>query len=323
MAFRNEQLQKVQLGTESTWGSAVAQDTMIAGKPVLKPAPDVQIESWAEMGYLTNTDAYISGIDGSANLESIPCYEQIHIWLESLLGAVTASGAGPYTRVYDLPLTANPTDHAFYTIASGDSGGAYALVGALLKKLTIEAMTRDKSKLSAEFLGRRVEADTIDTVSKPTATYIRSSDAAISECAIGGTHAAITCAPKGIKLEIDSGLVLYDGMGSLEKCAYDYVGEQTATLSVTARADNSAIQSLAEWALGSAPAVTEREIRILFTSGAQSVQIDFIGRLDSSPDLREFDNGAGIFTLPLTAQSNPSANLTTTAARITVINNTA
>lgn len=316
------QLQQVQVGKESTWGTAVAQTRELAGIESLEIETPVELLNSRSLGTLApSTGAIIAQIDGAAKGAIRANYNQLPILFDSLFGTASPSGGGPYTYAYTAPTTAQPT-RSFLTLAKGDGTDTYSLMGALLSNLTLTASSSEWVMLDTEWVGKNVGTDSLDAVSPTEVVFLAPSHLTVSMGAIGGALTALNCDALSVELAINTNTTIRHGLGTITGCDYNY-GEIEATLKVTAEFSNATSKAVVEGMLGTAPTVQEREIRLEFANTASyDVQIDFVG-IYSEPAVLHTDED-GVITAELSFMAKQDADASASSwCDVTIINTTA
>lgn len=157
-------LRKLQLGRETTAGTAVAASTLWRGVGALKDnRPVTYVEE--DIGIISGADrSYIAQIDGQITLEETPAnFEQIvHIFEAGIrtvgTGVADSTGSG---KIYAYPFatTAAPTIKT-YTIEGGDNQQAEEMEYSFVESFTITGEGGGPLNMSAEWRGRQVSNTT-------------------------------------------------------------------------------------------------------------------------------------------------------------------
>ncbi len=212
-------LRQVQIGKETTWGTAVTATTKLAliSEATFKPA--IETKSAEEIGTLspaTNSDVVFTG-GGTIELKGTLTFEQAPLYYQSMLGPVTATGAGPYSRIHLAPHRSsyNPTS---YTFEYGMAGALYKAVGAILTKLEIEIKKRDFVTFTATFAVKSVSTlSSLASLSEPVATIVRARDYTLYLDPTSGT-ALTTSVPATLiegKMSVTTNVHMKDYVGSI------------------------------------------------------------------------------------------------------------
>jgi len=150
-------LRKIQIGAETTAGTAVAATTIWRGMGT--------IEDQREVLFVEEDIAYISKIDRTLTPmlqaaismdEVVANFEQLPYMLEAGVQTVTPTTEGSgYLYTYTLPTTAKNTINT-YTIEGGDDQEAERMEYAFVQSLTIGGEAGGPLNMSAEWVGRQV-----------------------------------------------------------------------------------------------------------------------------------------------------------------------
>jgi hypothetical protein len=184
-------LRKLQLGRESTAGTAVAATTIWRGLGTLEDTTEV-IFPEEDIGYLSGVDrSYIPKVEGQLELESVEAsFEQFPHILE--MGVMTATpttdgvGSGKiYT--YNFPTTAAPTIKT-YTIEGGDNQQEEEMAYVFCEEFTLEGNAEEAWMMSATLKGRQIAPSTFTgALSIPTVDDMLFQKSKLYIDAIGGT----------------------------------------------------------------------------------------------------------------------------------------
>ena len=185
--------QKIQLGRESTAGTAVAATTIWRGVGgMLKDNTMVTPVDELIGTVLPTTRNYIGQYGGALSMAATPAtYEQLpHIFEAAIktLGTGSSDGVGsgkifPYTG----PTTSVNTIKT-YTIETGDNQQAEEMDYAFVEKFTLSAERGQAVMVSADWIGRAVTNTTFTgALSAPTVYEILSNRSTFYIDAVGGT----------------------------------------------------------------------------------------------------------------------------------------
>ncbi len=157
-------LRNLQYGWESPVGTSVAATHKAVGKAGFKPIIDRMAEE-APRGLRVPVDEFLDVMKGGEiTFEGDLTYEDLLVPLETgLVGGVSATGVGPYTRVY--PYTLAPTLAAVTAEAVIDDGTTkhYQREFAYMtcREFEIGIVMNGKSKLSYTLFGRAEQTSTV------------------------------------------------------------------------------------------------------------------------------------------------------------------
>ena len=154
-------LRKMQIGKETTWGTAVTPTLELRGISDLSFEFDPAIELKGEVGHFTPSIIKERIPEVSASFEMDVSYQHVLYPLAMAFGEPTPSGTGPYTWTFNAPYSA-PSSPKSFTAYYGFSGaGIYKAAGLLANSLTISGNADEDVMLSFEGLARTLEAQSI------------------------------------------------------------------------------------------------------------------------------------------------------------------
>lgn len=165
MAERASVFQGVQLGVESTPGTAVAASKQLQSMS-LTPRIDLGVDVFRPNGNKFITVAAPGKELAGADVEGKLTYTEIVYPLSSLLGAASISGAGPFTWSFT-PSSLNPDTFKTFTVQQGNSVRAEQFAYGLFTGLNISG-SRDGWDIRATMLGQAI-TDGITLTASPTA----------------------------------------------------------------------------------------------------------------------------------------------------------
>lgn len=149
-------LRKLQLGAETTAGTAVAATTLWRGMGTLEDQREVLFVE-EDVGYVSGLDRTLTPMLQSAlSMEEVVCnFEQLPYLLEAGVQTATPTTEGSgYLYTYTLPTTAKNTIQT-YTIEGGDDQEAEEMEYAFVSSLTIGGEAGGPLNMSAEWMGRQ------------------------------------------------------------------------------------------------------------------------------------------------------------------------
>jgi len=191
MAIVLDKQKVVQIGDETTWGTAVAPTIELSGITgvTVKKSIVSEIVQALRGGIVPGRDQLVlkHEVDG-CSIEGYVIYEQIAYFLD-MLDEVTPAGSGPYTYTYAGPTTAQPTPHP-QTLVIGQTNMIYGITGALAKSITFSWNAGEGVKFSLELMGHSVAADTLaalDETASTGLTYALPSHLTVSVDVLAGT----------------------------------------------------------------------------------------------------------------------------------------
>lgn len=320
-------LRKLQLGKETTAGTAVAATTVWRGLGTIEDTREV-VFAEEDVGILGGTDrAYTPVLGGSITFEDTEAtYEQVLHVFEAGIKAVgtgsTDTGGSGKIYTYAFPTTSQNTVRT-YTIEGGDDQQAEEMEYSFVEKFSITGAPKEAVKISADWVGRQVtSAAFTGSIALPAVEEILFGDATLSIDAVGGTLGAGTVASTllGFNMEATTGR---QGVftGDNKYFTFDKGVSPEITLEVTFEHNSSAGTEKAAWRAG-----TARKLRLMMegsaltTTGAtysnKALIIDLAGKWEKFDKLDEAD-GNDIVTGTFRARYNSTAAL---FASITVVN---
>lgn len=298
------QLSWITAAKETTWGTGVTatvkwMDVMDA------PVPDAGAKFVAIPSIRggISKNAYIkakaSEIPPSASWKHFGTYEDISYHLESLMGVVSPTGAGPYVRAGGVPLTAvvaTPRVQTVY-VSNLDStdGFFYKYLGCQASKIAIACKSMDYMTMTVDRLASRVTAADATTAATGTLTDrtvspILGNDMTLFMDAVGGTIGTTAVSPAGYEysLEVDSGRKVDGQLGSpygVQIIEGDWSGKLSLKLIWTASS-----KAYVDATFGTST-VFQKQVRIKHTTGSSQIaQFDFSGSTPASIKINEGAN---------------------------------
>lgn len=168
MAERTSVTQIVQLGVESTEGTAVAANRLL---PSLKIEPAIQqvINHYRALGYKFPTVSSLGKNWSAAKFSGVPTYDELVYLLSSVMGAATPaqiSSTTAYTWAHALSSTAEDTVKTF-TVEQGSALRAHKAAGYRVVDFEL-TWDRDKVEVKGLMVGKAL-TDGITLTSSPTA----------------------------------------------------------------------------------------------------------------------------------------------------------
>ena len=259
-------LRKLQLGRETTAGTAIPATTIWRGMGVIKDNRDVMFPE-EDVGILGGTDrSYIAKYWSELAMPSVEAtFEQIPYVFEAGIklvqtGTVDTAGSG-YVYSYPAPTTAQNT-HSTYTIEGGDDQQAEEFDYAFVKHFNLSGDGQGALMMSADWTGRVTTNSTFTgTLSIPSVEEIIVNNATLyldnSAGTIGTTTASSTLF--GIDLDWTTGVQEYWAVdGSLDFSLTKFTRDDIV-LTMTYEHNATAVTEKAKYRDGST-----RLVRLLF-----------------------------------------------------------
>lgn len=322
-------LRKIQMGRESTAGTAVAATTIWRGpaqpaddqREIVFPAEDVGILGGTDRSYISHELVEIPFPETEATFEQFP-----HVLDASILEETpTQDGAGTgYGYVWALPTTSVPTIKT-YTLEYGDDQQAEESAYCFCSEWTLKGSPKKGLMLESTWLGRTGATTTYTgALALPTVEEILFQKGSLyaddAGDSFGGSQLSNTFV--GFELSYKSGWIpRFTGDNQLFFTAPRFSGEEyEVTLDITFEHDGSAVAEKANWRNE-----TSRLIRMEFvgaalgTPGSESnkrLTIDLAGKWETFAAIDEED-GNDIVTATFRNRYNSTA---ATRGKITIVN---
>lgn len=298
MAYGTFPFNKIQLGRESTAGTAVAATSVWRG-----PATDIVDDSAHEfaeedIGLLLPADReYVPKKAAKLSLaETELTFEQVLHILEAGIKAATPSGTGPYVYTYTFPTTTTPNTIKTYTIETGNAvaGDVNEMEYAFVDEFSLSGATGEAWKMSASWVGRQKTpttfTDALSVVSveealfSRTTLYIDSSGSTVGTTAKNGV---LTAASVNVKTGV---VPVWTADGQLYFYKHKFTRpEVTFNLSLELESDTGIV--VAQRAAGVAKTLQLFQLNIAGAS-TSGMKINFAGKYDTN-GFGEYQNSDG------------------------------
>lgn len=329
MAEGIKALRKIQLGRETTAGSAVASSTRWRGMGTILNDREV-IFPEEDVGFLVGVDrSYTPRIGAQLSMESTPAtFEQVLHVLEA--GVKTASpvadGSGSgYIYTYDFPTTAANTIKT-YTIEGGDNIQAEEMEYAFVSSFTLSGAAREAWMMSADWRGRQVTKTTFTaeaTATLPDVEEMLFSKSALYIDAATGTAGTtqVSNTLLSAELSVTTGwMEVYTAEGNLY-FSFTKQAQPEITLNVTFEHNASAVAQKDAWIAETPKLVQLKCTGSAFTTAgtaysAKTMIINLAGKWESFEAIGEQD-GNDIISGTFRARYNADAGM---VGQIIVVN---
>jgi len=303
-------LRKIQLGAETTAGTAVDADIIWRGTGVIKDNRET-ITPDEDIGYLSGkTRNYCPKLEAAITMDPVPAtFEQLPVILsagvKNVITGVTDTGGSGKIYTYTFPTT-SANEITTWTIEGGDDTQAEEMEYAFVESFEISGNGGEALMMSADWKGRQVtKCSFTGSVTTPAAVeeiLFGNGKLYIDEASgtIGTTLKSKTLL--GMSLNVTTGWVAkYAADGALY-FSWAHPTKPEVLLNMTFEHNSNAVAEKDAWIAG-----TSRQLRLLFegkaltTSGGfakKSLIIDLAGKWDSFDPLGETngnDTVAGIF----------------------------
>ncbi len=297
---------EVQIGLETTWGTAVTPTAKLGLVESCTITPEIAVEFFKEQrGSLA--PAFVSelmGTWGGAKIVGVMSYQDAPYFLDGIMGKATPSGAGPYVYAHSAPAGSTLPDRRIFTIVRKQAGAINALAGATLTELNLSLEARGALKYEATFIGKSVSAVSGASLSDRTQTPIVAPQGALYIDAGGGTIGTTQITNPAFfawECNIKTNADLYPTIGSLAPKGYREASwEVSEMLSLEVHSDTTA------YLTAMLSAVTAKLIRVKATSGTSIAQFDFAGAFSKAPELHTDADGVSTFDFELSGQYDSS-----------------
>lgn len=305
-----KKLRKVQLGAESSAGTAVAATAMWRGVGTLQDNRQTVFAN-EDVGILTGADrTYVPMYEGALAMEATDAtFEQLPYVLEAgvktIATGVSDTGSG-FIYNYTFPTTAVNTIKT-YTIETGDDIQAEEMEYSHVKDFTLSGRSGEAWTIESNWVGRQISTCTFTSLT-PTATeailfgksalYIEAASAAY-----GTTIKASTLLEAS--LAVTTGWVpVYTANGQLYFDFIKNVGPEIL-LTVTYEHNAIAVAEIAAWRAGTKRSIQIKVLGSTLTSGGtyttKQMHINVSGKYESVEKLGEL-NGNDIVRATLRAR---------------------
>ena len=306
-------LRKLQIGAETTQGTAVAATTIWRGFGTIEDDREVVLVD-EDVGILAPTDrAYVPRVHALLDMDEIEAtFEQLPYIFEAGVKLVSPSADGSgsgYTYAYELSTSAQNTLRA-YTIEGGDDQQAEEMEYSLVQKFVLSGTVGEALKMSAQWMGRQVANTTYTaSLSLPTVEEILFGKTSLYIDASGGTIGTtqISSTLLDMNLAVDTGVIpVFAADGNLYYSTHKISGDDMQViLSMTYEHNSDAVGQKTIWR-----GPTERLVRLeatgsdLSTSGTHStkkLRIDLAGFYTDFSKLGE-NNGNDVYEVEFTGR---------------------
>lgn len=314
MAQGIKALRRIQMGLETTQGTAVAATTYWRGTGTIQSNPEVVFPE-EDIGILTGVDrSYIPRTEALLTLDETPAtFEQLPYLFEMGIRhadpSSDADSAGVWSYAFPVPSSdaITSTDLSTYTIEGGDNAAAEEFAFAHARSITLSGEAGGALMMGAEIVGRQVGTSSFtESLSIPDVTEILFSKGSLYINAVGEVIGTTQVENEFISmsLSITTGWTpVYTADGNIYFSFIKQVKPEVV-MSVTFEHNTKAIAEKAAWI-----AETPRQIRVQF-DGATGDQLilDMAGKWDNFEKLGERD-GNDIVTGNFRARYNSTADL--------------
>jgi hypothetical protein len=286
-------LLSVQVGKQTVIGTAVTATAKLMGVTDCQFTPINDALRLQEIrGSLAPAyNAVLTKIGATGKLSMYGSYQDINYAIESLLGTITPSGAGPYVRATSAPIGTVPAPR-IQTLIWGDGTNCYKATGMLITKITLKGASNAPLMLDCDWVAYSVTTGSLAGLSDRSINVAMAQDVLLYVDTFGGTigSTAISAIAWDFQMVIDSKRALDWYLGALgpgnyhEGIAYD----GSLDLNLELQAGSKAY--LDEQIGGSV--VHQRQIRVKYTQGAGLItQLDFAGSSEKAANIFDYRDG--------------------------------
>lgn len=298
-------LRKVQLASQSAWGTAESTATVqLTGVTdvSLDIVPDVYQPQF--MGTLAPAiTAGLMGQHGEASITQVASYQDLPYYLGGVFGTSAASAGANTTYIYKYKAqTDRITTAPYYTVEIGAPGAEYALVTGIFTNLTLSGEANGMWEMSADVIGKAVTTKAMTTgLDVRDVDLIRMADTHIyvtpwARSTISATALDATLISFELTANPQRHMKTFAGSGN--PAAYGdstWEGQLTTVMEFNSNAKTLVNEML------SPDALVQRQIRIRAATGAttkaRQATIDFAGTLADTVTL--WDDRDGNMTVSL------------------------
>jgi len=311
---RSAQLRKIQIGTESSFGTGVAQTAILPNVTDISITPEVEVVRYRQLSSLSHgVSASIDKVSASAELSGRATYGVAGLWLQSLFGAASDAGASPYTHTWEIDPTSAPT-RKFYTLLSTDGTDAVSVYSAVAHTYTLTADLGGQVTESVSFVGETVRDGTAtgslsnfsdsDQHMMPNDVFVY-----LDDLGSAGTT-ALGCDALSLEVTMSADTQLIHGLGQQRPCGFITTGFDIQ-VSLVAQADNSDVKDLVEDLFGTNPdsQISIKDLKVSFgKSASYYLDITMPVRLLSAPTWHTDSDGILTFELDLGVVESSSSS---------------
>lgn len=298
-------LRRIQIGKETTPGTAVAATTFWRGTGTIQdnlttvfPEEDIGLLSGADRSYIPMAQAILSLEETEATFEQLPYL--FEMGLRHVDPTTDATGGGIFA--YSIPIVSSDylvsTDLATYTIEGGDNAAVEEFAYGFARSITLSGDAGGALMMSAEIVGRQVGTTDFTTgLSIPDVEEILFSKGKLYISDVSGYPSTDLISNEflSMDLSINTGWTpVYTADGSIY-FSFVKLTQPEVILQITFEHNTNAIAEKANWRAG-----TARVIRLEFDGSAATKEllIDIVGKWESFEALGERDGNdivTGVF----------------------------
>lgn len=296
MAYGTWPLNKIQWGREATAGTAVAATKLFRGNfAMLEDDTDKKTISENIGQLVTPERRYVSKKGAKLGIPSTGLtFEQFPDFLEASVKAASPTGAGPYVRVYAIPVDDSVNAIKTYTIEGGNtqvSGDVHEMEYSYVDEFEVTGKAGENWMVSSSWIGRQLtQTSFTGSIAIPTVTDAIFSNTKLYIDASGGTLGTTqkTGVLMGARIRLRSGLIQVPGGDGVQYFRAIKPGKPEVDFSLTVELEDSSIVATERAAYVSD---STRLIRLLIDQGAtRKIQFDIAGVYDK---IGNYENSEG------------------------------
>jgi len=294
-------LRKLQLGRETTAGTAVAATTIFRVENAMLKDDRLKVKPGEDIGNLGGSNRqYESFLGGSLSMPEHPLtFEQsLHIFeagIKSVATGVADTGGSGKVYTYAFPTTSANTPKT-YTIEGGDDQQAEELEYSFVKSFTVSGGPKEAVMISAEWEGRQITKCSFTTpLTAPTVEEVLFANGSLAINDVSGVLGATVKSNTlmGCTLNVTTGFQSVAAANASKTFAFVKQTAPDITLNITFEHDATAVAEKDAWIAG-----TARQIQLKFigtaltTSGTYSTKaviINLAGKWESFDVIGEQD----------------------------------
>lgn len=287
------ELLQVQVGRQTTWTTPVAPIWKLLGVENAGVSFDgeynAQIYHDQRGSIAPAYYAALEKVGGAVSIKGKALYEDIALIMDAMFSRATPTGAGPYTRNWVGPTTAQTTP-SILTIVWGQGSQTWQAEGCVLNSLQIEGEANGPITYTAQFVTRRIYSGSLAALTDRSVTPILGNHAAVAVDPFGATIGTTVISNTALKfnMNITSNRKAKFYLGNVS--ANDY--EDTtwdATLAMTLEM-NATSKAYVDAVYNSTPALFTRLTQIKFDDTSErSFTLQFAGVASEGPRISDMD----------------------------------
>jgi len=258
---------KLQLGVETTWGTAVTPTVNLRGLQDLQVDVDPQVELLQEVGAFSPTIVRAKTPQVSGSFKQSVSYQHILYPLAMLFGAGTPTGAGPYVWTFNAPYNA-PSNPKSFTAKYGFPGqGVYRVSGILASNFTLSGNADEDLTCSVDFIGRTIDTQAaLENLTFPDVDFVSISHGKFYMDNFNATPGTTEILGTLISFELSVSPERHTKRFISSNPQPEAFGENAWTIKMTATFEwNATSKALVDASLSSS---LQKQLQIVFQSGA-------------------------------------------------------